>query len=264
VDIENAAVTYETSTEPTSDGWAGMRVPHPGSYTVGASTVTVTEADVRDGGFADERSGTAHWRMNEDGGRFVFDAVGGNHGRTVAPAWTDGVEGRAMEAKGEGYALVAHDEAVAGAGGLTVAAWIRTGDGEQVVSSPRVVAKGDGGPYGAAVGYHLGLADGDVRGALGDGSTTLALGGGGVDDGSWHHLALTWDGSTGRLFVDGERVDAGGYDGRVTTDRPLAIAAASDGTARLVGAVDEVRYRDEAVDAATVAEWASATAGSDG
>jgi dolichyl-diphosphooligosaccharide--protein glycosyltransferase len=258
VPLDGVAEDYEAPTSVTADGWAARRVPYPGTYGVGDATVTVTDADVRSGGFAGDRSATAHWRLDEDGGRYVFDAVGGNHGLAVDPAWTDGVEGRAFEATGEGYALVAHDDALTPTDGVTVAGWIRAAADQQDASAARLVAKGRG-DFEDATGVHLGLDGGAAQAAVGDGGSTRTLGGGDVADGRWHHLALTWDGATARLYVDGEEVDAGTHEGGVATDAPFAIAAAADGSARLVGAVDEVRFRDAAVDAATVASWASAS-----
>jgi hypothetical protein len=48
-------------------------------------------------------------------------------------------------------------------------------------------------------GYQLHIDGGNLYGYWGG----TALSGGRIDDGLWHHAALTWDGKTWRLFLDG-------------------------------------------------------------
>jgi hypothetical protein len=92
---------------------------------------------------------------------------------------------------------------------LTVAAWVRG------TSSPGpfryVVAKGAtdcaSGSYGLYTGDNGGLAF-----YIGDGTQTYSRSPqapASVWDGKWHHVAGTFDGTTVRLFVDGQEVGSG-------------------------------------------------------
>jgi hypothetical protein len=45
------------------------------------------------------------------------------------------------------------------------------------------------------------------------GTGEINLGGGTAFDSTWHHIAITWDDSTGRLYVDGTQVASGGSMG---------------------------------------------------
>jgi hypothetical protein len=53
----------------------------------------------------------------------------------------------------------------------------------------------------------------------------INLGGGTAFDSTWHHIAITWDNSTGRLYVDGSQVDSGGSMDTPQDLNRLAIGA---------------------------------------
>ncbi len=141
----------------------------------------------------------------------------------------------------------------------TVEAWLRRdGDGTTFTSGAGglrlvpIAGKGLGEGDGSNVdcNYTFGLW-GDVLGADFEDAATGAnhpvVGATGIERGIWHHVAVTFDGTALRLYLDGE------LDGETATTatpradsiHPFAIgsAIASDGVARgfLHGALDEVR-----------------------
>jgi len=57
------------------------------------------------------------------------------------------------------------------------------------------------------------------------GTGEINLGGGTAFDSTWHHIAITWDDSTGRLYVDGTEVSNGGSMGTPQDLNRIAIGA---------------------------------------
>jgi PKD repeat protein/glucose/arabinose dehydrogenase len=141
---------------------------------------------------------------------------------------------------------------------LTLAAWIHldtagSGDGILVRGQTQV-------PYGLAL-----EADGRLR-FLANAGNPVGGGGGGVwtstgaiPVGSWHHVAVTYDGAWVRFYIDGalDRVQpvTGLVFGRVL--EPLFVGANLRDGAYLDGDVDDVRVYDWALPSATLAELGS-------
>lgn len=155
--------------------------------------------------------------------------------------------------------LTAGKKAELGLAKFTIEAWVRRdGDGITATSGAGgltlvpIAAKGLGEGDGSNIdcNYLFGFA-GDVLGAdfedMATGGNHPVFGKTKVARGEWHHVAVTYDGTTWRLFVDG-KVDA--TQKANATPRAdsvhaftLGSALASDGIAHgfLNGALDEVR-----------------------
>lgn len=56
-------------------------------------------------------------------------------------------------------------------------------------------------------------------------STTTILGAGQTFDDAWHHVALTWDGTEGVLYVDGNPVESAVHPQVDFDDHPLTVGA---------------------------------------
>jgi hypothetical protein len=70
---------------------------------------------------------------------------------------------------------------------------------------------------------------------------------------TWTHLAMTWDGSTVRLFVDGAEVAQQAAPGPlVTSTGALRIGGTSQGSEWFTGLVDEVRVYGRPLTAAQI------------
>ncbi|NBW15651.1 MAG: LamG domain-containing protein [Caulobacteraceae bacterium] len=63
------------------------------------------------------------------------------------------------------------------------------------------------------------------------GTGEINLSGGPVLDSKWHHIAITWDNSEGKLYVDGTRVANGGSMGTPQDLNRIAIGAVLRSTA---------------------------------
>jgi hypothetical protein len=86
----------------------------------------------------------------------------------------------------------------------------------------------------------------------------------GIWDGQWHAVAGTYDGSTVRLYVDGQEVGSGNaapptinYTLGGSTDFTVGTASCSDGY-HYPGAIDEVRVYDRTLSASEVAQLQNA------
>lgn len=140
--------------------------------------------------------------------------------------------------------------------GFTLNAWARL-DSDQANSGP-VVGKGRHQQDSYAIDHVDGVWRGFVRDAAG---VARQVRGGPFRLGEWTHLALTWDGTNVRFYVDGAHAGTEAATGVFSTDSFLGIGYRSEEgfdddelDFEFAGAVDEVGYFDRALDAVEVAE----------
>jgi len=81
-----------------------------------------------------------------------------------------------------------------------------------------------------------------------------------VDDGNWHHVAMTFNGSTVTVYLDGD-VDSNGADNPVTCSQTMnneaerfCIGAYDGGTSNWIGEIDEVAIFDKVLSEANIEE----------
>jgi Concanavalin A-like lectin/glucanases superfamily len=158
------------------------------------------------------------WPMNEGSGQTIRDWSGhGNNGTLGStagvdandPTWIPGVfAGSALRFGGDDYVQIP-DSTSLEPQAITVAAWIRG------TSTPGqykyVVSKGATGCESGSYGLYT-SSNGGLAFYIGDGTRQFVRSPEApatVWDGKWHHAAGTFDGSTVRLFVDGQEVGHG-------------------------------------------------------
>ncbi|MBX7192129.1 MAG: metallophosphoesterase [Sandaracinaceae bacterium] len=155
---------------------------------------------------------------------------------------------------------------------FTIEAWVRRdGDGRTMgtgvggLQLVPIAGKGRGEDDGSNVdcNYALGFF-GDVLGAdfedMASGANHPVIGRTAVSRGVWHHVAASYDGTTWRLYLDGE-LDASARTGearpRADSIQHFALGTAMNSTGapagRLHGALDEVRVWDHARTGAEIA-----------
>jgi hypothetical protein len=190
-----------------------------------------------------------HWKLDEAGGILAVDASG--HGRT------GDVEGDAVWQPGGGYlagalAFDGTDDAVritgyrgiTGQNPRTCAAWIRT-----YHADVEILTWGDGATPGRRWVLCI-QQDGLLRLKVGSGSVDGSTY---VNDGEWHHVAATFEGTTTddvRLFVDGiMEIVSDQIPRDISTsgaeDVCIGIFDGSGGYFR--GAIDDVRIYERAM-----------------
>lgn len=89
-------------------------------------------------------------------------------------------------------------------------------------TASRVIMGSQGATDGRA--YLAFDASGRIAGGVGTQATATIFGGSDIR-GAWHTAALTWDGSTVKLYLDGSEVYSAAQSGTVNTTVPMAIGA---------------------------------------
>ena len=184
----------------------------------------------------------AAFGFNEGSGAMAADASGqGNGGTLVNAIWTAGKFGNALSFNGSNaWVTVADALSLRLTGGLTLEAWVRPSSG----AGWRTVLLKEAG---SGLAYALYSANGASRPA-GYGRTpveTVVTGTAAVSTTAWTHLALTFDGTTMRLFVNGTQVRSATATGPIAAlNGDLRIGGNSVWGEYFAGLIDEVRvYR---------------------
>lgn len=130
-------------------------------------------------------------------------------------------------------------------GSWTLEAWIK-GDGDPWREQEVLFGGGEYGQTNRADYLPLVIENGKLH------STWADLWSEEVLDDQWHHVALSCDGFTTRLYLDGKVVDS-----KVTAFSvlPGALGVNEDAQTLFGGLMDEVRIWDSAVPAQTLSEW---------
>ncbi|GJL61396.1 MAG: hypothetical protein NPIRA04_00500 [Nitrospirales bacterium] len=206
-----------------------------------------------------------HWTFDESSGTQASDDSGNAHHGTLlnGPSWTTGKISGALDFDGnDDYVLIgdpADGSLDMGAGqDFTLAAWIKTSDRTpNAGDSLRIISKQvSGGRFytlrertDGTVGFEVRTDGGNYAGQL---STST------IDDGQWHHVAGTRNGSTLTIYVDGvaEGSTSGPTDS-LANSAPLYIGHYQPGQGQnFHGAIDDVRIYQQALTASEIATLA--------
>ncbi len=196
------------------------------------------------------------WHLDDGKGSRTNDysIYNGDHDGTLLnmsdDSWVTGRIDRGLRFDGQDDAVdMGRKRQLSPAKGLTVAAWIKV-DGTE--DTQTVLSKADTGANGS--GYALRVVDARLEGTLYDASgRRRRVTGGTIRAGQWHYVALTWDGGTAIIWLDGEAVGEASCEGRRLSGNRLVIGrdSATD-TAHLRGVVDEVRLYSAALSASDI------------
>jgi chitodextrinase len=195
----------------------------------------------------------AAYGFEETSGNTVVDSSGhGNNGTLVnATRTTSGKFGRALVFNGTNARVdIADSASLHVTAAMTLEAWVAP------TTSPTgwkdAIYKGDENFYlGASSGGNLGAPAGG--GTIG-GTGTTVVGMTALASSTWSHLALTYDGSTLRLYVNGSQVATKAKTGAITTStNPLQIGGDTFFSDQYFnGMIDEVRVYDGALTTAQI------------
>ncbi len=191
------------------------------------------------------------WHLNENGGVAAVDSSGkGNTGAVTGGAWASGKFGGGYNPGGTGTIIVPSSASLNPAAGLTIEAWIYP---TQFSGSwRRIVGKGyqqqydlslEDTAFPASAYFNLKISGTNYEVLCLD---CLSLN-------TWYHLAATFDGTTMRLYVNGQLVDSGTHPGTMdTTSNPVGIGCGTSGSAQLIGTIDEVKIYSRALSQAEI------------
>ena len=195
------------------------------------------------------------WSFNENAGTTTADASGNGRTGTIRQAqWTAaGKYGAALVFDGiNDWVSVADHASLRVTSGVTVEAWVKPGvmsGWETVVMKERGAAAHsyalyahDGGalPGGAPVPSANVRVAGDHRTLRGPAA---------VPSGAWSHVAMTYDGTTQRLFINGVEVASAPQSGAIETGAgALRVGGNNSWTGEFFqGEIDEVRVYNRAL-----------------
>ncbi len=182
----------------------------------------------------------AYWELDDTFGTIATDASGNEHTGVLkgGPTWTTGMRGSALtfDGKDDFVDLGDPQDLPSGRAVRSICAWAKT---DTVAAGWRwIVAYGTGG-QGQAM----------FIGANGN----ALLGGGYADDlqlssfwspGVWHHICLTYDGITARLYADGRQVTSSPRTWNLVLNRAHIGRQVNDAAEFWDGSIDDVRiYR---------------------
>jgi hypothetical protein len=204
------------------------------------------------------------WPMNEGSGQIVRDWSGhGNTGYLGStsgtdandPTWVRGVLfGSALRFDGLDDYVTIPDSSSLQPQRVTVAAWVR-GNGSPGVNR-YVLSKGAVYCMASSYGLYTG-ASGGISFYVADASSTFYRSPEAppsIWDGQWHNVAGTYDGSTVRLYVDGQQVGTGspgpaaiGYDTQIGSGQIGGYPGACPDSMTLAGDIDGVQVWSQAL-----------------
>jgi glucose/arabinose dehydrogenase len=235
-----AAGTYNGAVTVTASGAAGSPATIPVTLTVGPSTPPPPAL-------------VGAWGFDEASGGTATDASGrGNAGTLSGPVRTTGRYGGGLSFDGvNDWVTVADASSLDLTTGMTLEAWVRPA---ALGSAWRtVVLKEQAGQL--AYGLYAGTDTGSRPAAHVFTSRDIGLlGPSALPLSTWSHLAMTWDGLTVRVYVNGTQVSSSALAGTaVTSGSPLRIGGNSVWPEWFSGVIDEVRVYSRALNAAEIA-----------
>jgi fibronectin type 3 domain-containing protein len=207
----------------------------------------------------------AQLKFNETSGTTAADATGSNWNGTLVngPVWAAGKSGNALDLDGTNDYVSLPAGVVASSATSTIAAWVNL---DTVSNWMRIFDFGSGtstymflSPKSGSGKIRFAIKNNGSSEQIIDGTSALATGG-------WHHVAVTLNGATGTLYVDGAQV------GRNTamTLKPSDMGSTTQnwiGRSQfspdpyLNGRVDDFRIYNKALSASEVAALADMFAG---
>ncbi|MHC5054213.1 MAG: LamG-like jellyroll fold domain-containing protein [Planctomycetota bacterium] len=191
----------------------------------------------------------AWWRFEDGAGSTTaYNVTGTNHGTLVgALNWVGGHEGTgALEfpALAAERVVVGGYQGIGGSDPRTVAAWIKA---DSSAADKTIIAWGDAT---AGQGFVLSVTAG--------GSLSVSNSGAGVtgaapiDDSQWHHVAVSCDGTSAALYVDGRPDGSGALALNTSAANDVRIGALYDDTLVFDGVIDDLRLYSRALPALEV------------
>ncbi len=218
------------------------------------SNGSLTNADVERSGEAGfvghntyRSTAVSRWAFDEGSGSAAHDHVGSNDGAITGASWTTGVTGQALSFDGtDDQVKVPNDPSLNPTDGLTVSTWIKL-DGE--AGTRGIVSKNNWRQYRIHMQANITKANFRVTDGSGNNSLETLNSGIKINDGEWHHVALTVDPSgMAFLLVDGQIAASTEtpYDQLGTSIEPLYVANGSE-SEHFPGTVDDLRVYSEAL-----------------
>lgn len=192
----------------------------------------------------------AVWLFEEGSGRIVNDASGNrNDGKFKGnPKWVKAKFGTGLEFPGDagGYIVVDSTKKLE-LETLTIEMWVKVKEGTGKWQG--IVCKQQAGCTNRNYGVWVQVDKGVLHAQIGaNGACAFNIDGTSViTDNRWHHLAFTYDGKMGHVYVDGELETKAPNAESFQSDDPITIGVPNlDNANGLKGIIDEIRISNVA------------------
>ncbi len=186
------------------------------------------------------------WNFDETSGDSVLDASGKKHTGTLQGATrTTGIYGRGLQFDGvDDWVTIADSASLDLTTGMTLEAWVKPEELGTTWRTILVKEQSDQLAYALYANTEAGKPSGHVFTSADNGVT----GPDSLPAGAWSHVATTWDGTTSRLFVNGEEVASRPLSGTaVVSGGALRIGGNAIWAEWFKGSIDEVRVYNRAL-----------------
>ncbi|MCK9202576.1 MAG: hypothetical protein M0P42_15730, partial [Gallionella sp.] len=191
----------------------------------------------------------AYWKLDEDTGATT---VADSSGNGVVGAINGSVyfsqpsrTGLAILFDGSTGLISASVPALSGAYTFTEAAWVNFKSLPNAF--PSIITRNgtlDGAIFLVQTGSHAGVQTGSTWTA---GSTELS-------PNTWYHIAATYDGTTVRLYVDGQLDGSYAYSSPLGSQDPVRVGALYSGSNAFNGTIDDVRIYSRALNSTEISQ----------
>ena len=197
-----------------------------------------------------DKNTVAVWLFEEGAGNVVKDASGNGHDGEFegSPKWVKAKFGTGLEFPGDagGYVVVDSTKKLE-LEELSIEAWVKVE--ESTGKWQGMVCKQQAGCNNRNYGIWVHVDKSTLHAQIGaNGACAFSIDGtSDITDNKWHHLAFTYDGKMGRLYVDGELETEAPNDQAFQSGDPITIGVPNLNNANgLKGIIEEIRISNAA------------------
>lgn len=202
-------------------------------------------------GYAGDEGLVGYWNFDEGKGSIAKDSSKkGNNGEINDAEWVKGIKGNALQFDGKGYVDCGEGESLNITKAITIEAWIKLGSTD-FKSYPTIARKENA--YALRFGgTKLGL----ILWMGGSPSARVDSQKSDWEADKWYYVAVTYDGSQIKLFIDGaeEKGSSKSQTGEIDASGNNCCIGASAGQYPFNGIIDEVRIYNRALSESEIKE----------
>jgi len=181
----------------------------------------------------------AAYGFNEGAGSVLTDRTGKNNGTISGAKWVPGRYGSALSFNGTSDIVnITESPSLHLTTAFTLEAWV----------NPAALSGWQDVIYKGNDNYFLDTSGASAAGGASTTSSSSAIGGGGLAVNTWSHVAVTYDGTTLRIYVNGVLANSAAVTGALASSNyPLTIGGDTLYAQYFRGIIDEVRIYNRAL-----------------